>query len=136
MTRYLPCALHAVAVVAIAALAPLTLHGQGAQPAAQPAARDTTPRAALDTVLPRTAPLGARVDSTTDGGRFVRLADGTRWEVHPQDRPGADAWQSGQFVEVRDNPVPSGDPISGFNIVLMNAEARRAVVARFAGLAR
>ena len=136
MTRYSTGALRAAAAAALTALAPLALHGQGAQPATQPAAQDTARRVPRDTLLPRTAPLGARVDSATDGGRFVRLADGTRWEVHPQDRPGADAWQGGEFVEVRTNPVPSGDPIRGYNMVLVNAEARRAVVARFAGVGR
>ena len=147
LTRYLPGALRAAAVAALAALAPLALHGQvtqpparpdsqpAAQPAPQPAAQDTA-RSSRDAALPRTAPIGARVDSISDGGRFVRLADGTRWEVHPQDRPGADAWQRGEFVAVRESPIASGDPIRGFNIVLVNAEAHRAVVARFAGLTR
>ena len=130
MTRYFAASLFAAAVGATTPIAPLTLHAQDPQPAAP------APRPALDTLQPRTAPLGARVDTTTDGGRFVLLADGTRWEVDPQDRPGADAWQRGDFVLVRPNPAPTGDPIRGFNAVLVNGEARRAVLARFAGAPR
>ena len=128
MTRYFAAPLLAAAVAALAPLAP-TLYAQDPQPA--PASRS-----AADTLQPRLAPPGARVDSTADGGRYVLLADGTRWEVLPQDRPAADAWQGGAFVVVRMNPVPSGDPIRGYNVVLVNADARRAVVARFAGVTR
>ena len=79
LTRYLPGALCAAAVAAIAALTPLTLPGQVTQPPARP---DSQPAA-------RPAPQPAVQDTVRD-----------------------------------------------FNIVLVNAEARRAVVARFAGLTR
>ena len=129
MTRYLAGILVVAAIAATAALTPRSLSAQEPQPAAQ--------RMPQDTLQPRTAPIGARMDSTTAGGRFVVLADGTRWEIHPQDRPAADAWQVGDFVVVRFNPAASGDPIRGYNVVLVNAavsgEIGRGVLARFAG---
>ena len=57
-------------------------------------------RPRIDRWVPLTAPIGARVVETPDDGGYVRLADGTVWEVNLPDRPITDAWHAGDYVTV------------------------------------
>ena len=79
---------------------------------------------------PATAPLGARLVAAPDDGGFVRLADGTLWEISLPDRPTADAWRVHDYVAVA--PAPAG--VGEYDHILVNAHARTRVFARFAGL--
>jgi len=84
--------------------------------------------------LPWTAPLiatlGARLVATPEDGGFVRLADGTLWEVYVPDRTATVIWRAGDFVSVSRAPTAAGD----YDHLLINAPARTRALARFVGL--
>lgn len=110
-----------------------------AQPAAPPAAAmtpaqpvPTTPAPGATPALPPTAPLGAHVFRSTDGGTFIMLRDGTVWEIFYSDRAYTTVWQAGDFVTVRRSPARVGQ----FDYQLVNADRSRRVQARFAGFVR
>lgn len=83
------------------------------------------------TDVPVTVPIGARLVAAPDDGGFVRLADGTLWEISLPDRPTADAWRVRDYVAV--SPAAAG--VGEYDHILVNAHARTRAFARFAGLA-
>ena len=110
-----------------------------AQQVVPPAAAMTPARPTVPTTpqiqtpqLPSTAPFGAHVFRSTDGGTFVMLRDGTVWEIFHSDRPHTTVWQAGDFVTVRRSPARIGR----FDYQLVNAERDRNVQARFAGFVK
>src|SRR4051812_40762545 len=54
-------------------------------------------------------PLGFYIDSIIDDGRYVRLDDGTIWEVQSDFRAIVAGWTRDNFVEVRRVLAPTGD---------------------------
>ncbi len=78
-------------------------------------------------------PLGFYVDSIVDDGRYVRLEDGTLWEVQVDSRATVAGWQQGNFVEVRRIAAPTGD--YEWLFIKADAPSRQAAV-RFSGRAR
>jgi len=66
-----------------------------------------------------TVPPAARLVSTPDDGSFVRLADGTLWEVYPPDRTSTDAWHAGDYITVSLASTSVGD----FDHVLVDSNA-------------
>ena len=79
--------------------------------------------------LPRTAPNGAQIFRSADGGTFIMLNDGSMWEIYFSDRPSAAAWQVGDFVSVHERPARVGR----YAYQLVNAAGRGRVTARYAG---
>lgn len=79
---------------------------------------------------PVTAPVGARLVASPDDGGFVRLADGTLWEISLPDRPTAEAWRVRDYLAVAPAPAAVGE----YDHILINAHARTRAFARFAGL--
>lgn len=107
----------------------------------QPARWDASPRAGDQPgrgrwfrdrriIAPITAPPGARLVATPDDGSYVRLADGTLWDVYLPDRPDVDAWRRGDYVIVSRAAAGVGE----FDHLLVNASARSRAFARFVGL--
>jgi hypothetical protein len=84
----------------------------------------------------RLAPPGERLRRATDGGRYVALADGTVWEVHPSDRTGSDAWMGPAYIVVRTNPAPRRSGGVAYDYLLINGAEGRTVAARFVGVGR
>lgn len=83
--------------------------GSAAEPEAEPSQRgdrryDGRPWTPLSTIPP-----AARLVSIPDDGGFVRLADGTLWEVYPPDRTSTDAWNAGDYITVSLAPAAVGD---------------------------
>jgi hypothetical protein len=76
---------------------------------------------------PVTAPPGARVVSTPDEGTYVRLGDGTLWEVYLPDRTATVTWRRGDYVAVSPEATASGD----YDHVLVDTSARSRALARF-----
>jgi hypothetical protein len=81
--------------------------------------RDWTP---LSTVPP-----AARLVSAPDDGSFVRLADGTLWEVYPPDRTSTDGWHAGDYITVSLASTAVGD----FDHVLVDTNANTRAHVRF-----
>jgi hypothetical protein len=54
-------------------------------------------------------PLGFLVKGVEDGGRYVALEDGTRWEVEISDRATTASWQAEDFVTVHQISAPRED---------------------------
>jgi hypothetical protein len=88
-------------------------------------------RPRIDRWVPLTAPIGARVVETPDDGGYVRLADGTVWEVNLPDRPITDAWHAGDYVTVS-RVAAAGD----YEHVLINGADRTRAFARFVEVVR
>jgi hypothetical protein len=80
---------------------------------------------------PLTAPPGTRLISTPDEGTYVRLADGTLWEVYLPDRTSTVTWRRGDYVVVSRAASGSGD----YDYVLTDASARARALARFVDIA-
>jgi len=74
-----------------------------------------------------TVPPAARLESTPDDGSFVRLADGTLWEVYPPDRTFTDEWNAGDYITVTIAPTAQGD----FDHVLVDTNANTRAHVRF-----
>jgi len=74
-----------------------------------------------------TLPPAARLVSTPDEGSFVRLADGTLWEVYAPDRTFTDEWQEGDYVTVSQAPSAVGE----FDHVLIDTNANTRAHVRF-----
>ena len=74
-----------------------------------------------------TVPPAARLVSTPDDGSFVRLADGTLWEVYPPDRTSTDEWHPGDYVTVSLASTAVGD----FDHVLVDTNANTRAHVRF-----
>lgn len=54
-------------------------------------------------------PLGFAVTGVEDGGRYLTLDDGSRWEVELSDRATAAAWVADDFVNLEWIAAPRGD---------------------------
>ena len=78
-------------------------------------------------VAPLTAPPGARLISTPEDGTYVRLADGTLWEVYLPDRTSTVTWRRGDYVVVARAASSSGD----YDYVLADASTRARALVRF-----
>ena len=74
-----------------------------------------------------TIPPAARLVSTPDDGSFVRLADGTLWEVYVPDRTFTDEWQEGDYITVSLASTAIGD----FDHVLVDTHANTRAHVRF-----
>ena len=74
-----------------------------------------------------TIPPAARLVSTPDDGSFVRLADGTLWEVYVPDRTFTDEWQEGDYITVSLASTALGD----FDHVLVDTKANTRAHVRF-----
>jgi hypothetical protein len=74
-----------------------------------------------------TTPPASRLVSTPDDGSFVRLADGTLWEVSVQDRTFTDEWQEGDYITVSVASAAQGE----FDHVLVNTNANTRAHVRF-----
>ena len=74
-----------------------------------------------------TVPPAARLVSTPDDGSFVRLADGTLWEVYVPDRTFTDEWQEGDYITVSLASTALGD----FDHVLVDTKANTRAHVRF-----
>ena len=74
-----------------------------------------------------TVPPAARLVSTPDDGSFVRLADGTLWEVYPPDRTYTDEWTAGDYITVTLASTAVGD----FDHVLVDTNANTRAHVRF-----
>ena len=74
-----------------------------------------------------TIPPAARLVSTPDDGSFVRLADGTLWEVYVPDRTFTDEWQEGDYITVSLASTAMGD----FDHVLVDTHANTRAHVRF-----
>jgi hypothetical protein len=74
-----------------------------------------------------TVPPAARLVSTPDDGSFVRLADGTLWEVYPPDRTSTDEWHPGDYITVSLASTAVGD----FDHVLVDTNANTRAHVRF-----
>jgi hypothetical protein len=74
-----------------------------------------------------TVPPAARLVSAPDDGSFVRLADGTLWEVYPPDRTSTDEWHPGDYVTVSLASTAVGD----FDHVLVDTNANTRAHVRF-----
>ena len=81
-------------------------------------------------VAPMTAPPGARVSATPGDGAYVRLADGTVWEVYLPDRPTTVVWRNGDYVT-----VSRSAGVGDYDHVLVNGSARTRAFARFVEIA-
>jgi hypothetical protein len=74
-----------------------------------------------------TVPPASRLVSTPDDGSFVRLADGTLWEVYVSDRTYTDEWQEGDYITVSLASTAIGD----YDHVLVDASANTRAHVRF-----
>ena len=110
--------------------------GGGAPPAVvqpvQPAPQQ--PALPQPRALPRTAPNGAQVFRSADGGTFIMLDDGSMWEIYFSDRPNAAAWRVGDFVSVHPRAARVGK--FTYQLVNTNATGSAKVTARYAGYIR
>ena len=87
------------------------------------------PRAVGWTVF-STTPLGARLIDAPEEGGYVRLADGTLWEIYLPDRTATVTWRNGDYITVSRAAAATGD----FDHMLVNAPSNTRAYARFAGL--
>jgi hypothetical protein len=74
-----------------------------------------------------TVPPASRLAATPEDGGFVRLADGTLWEVYPPDRTSTDAWHAGDYITVSLASTAMGD----FDHVLVDTNANTRAHVRF-----
>ena len=77
-------------------------------------------------------PPGARVSATPEDGGYVRLADGTVWEVYTPDRTATVVWKPGDYVVVSPAPMASNE----YDFLLVNATDRTRALARFVDVVR
>jgi len=77
-----------------------------------------------------TTPLGSRLAEVPEDGGYVRLADGTLWEIYLPDRTATDTWETGDYITVSRAAAAVGD----FDHMLVNAPSNTRAYARFAGV--
>ena len=75
---------------------------------------------------PWVVPPGARLSALERGGDFVRLEDGSRWQVNLPDRPRVAAWRTGQWITIRRVPSVS----DGYDLELRNGTEGTRALAR------
>ena len=98
------------------------------EPTPEPAQRGRRSRTVFWTTPLSTVPPAARLDSTLDDGSFVRLADGTIWEVYPPDRTFTDEWNAGDYITVTIASIAQG---GDFDHVLVDTNANTRAHVRF-----
>ena len=101
--------------------------GSEAEPDAEPSQRGDRRYGGRAWTPLLTIPPAARLVSTPDDGGFVRLADGTLWEVYPPDRTSTDTWQAGDYITVSQAPAAVGD----YDHVLVDTKANTRAHVRF-----
>ena len=79
---------------------------------------------------PPNAEYGSRITDVRDGGGFVKLADGTVWEVLLAKRPEADTWKVGDYVLVSARAVVMG---GDYYFELINGRSGHGVEVKFKG---
>ncbi len=117
---------------ALAAVALISLVSSAASGQAEPG---PDPDTLIAVVTGQTAPVGASLRGAEEGGRYVVLGDGTRWEVHAPRRPTTDGWVGGDYIIVRRNPAFVRAQTVQYDYVLSNGATGSIVEARFVGLA-
>ena len=105
-------------------------NGEAVATEPEPSQRGARSRTLFWTPL-STVPPAARLDSTPDDGSFVRLADGTLWEVYPPDRTFTDEWNAGDYITVTIASTAVGD----FDHVLVDTNANTRAHVRFVDVA-
>ena len=75
-----------------------------------------------------TLPYGLYVSEVIEDGRYVKLEDGSVWEIRLPQRPVASSWQPGDFVQLKTIAAP----VDRFEILLTHGDYDRAE-ARLAG---
>jgi len=101
--------------------------GSAAEPDAEPSQRGDRRYDGRAWTPLSTIPPAARLVSIPDDGGFVRLADGTLWEVYPPDRTSTDAWNAGDYITVSLAPAAVGD----YDHVLVDTNANTRAHVRF-----
>jgi hypothetical protein len=79
---------------------------------------------------------GARVAELLNGGDFVRLEDGSVWEVYSPDRVATVNWKAGNLVIVRERNIAINSGGDMYDILLVNGEMGTSATARFRGLGK
>lgn len=102
------------------------LRGAGDEPVAQ----STRWHRGRPGLVPLSAPPGAPLVAAPEDGSFIRLADGTLWEVYLPDRTATAVWRRGDYIAVARAAAGVGD----YDHVLVNAPAHTRAVVRFVGL--
>lgn len=74
-----------------------------------------------------------RVAELISGGDFVRLEDGSVWEIYSPDRVATVGWKAGNTVIVRERNVVISSGDARFDMLLVNGEAGTSATARFRG---
>jgi hypothetical protein len=75
----------------------------------------------------------ARLAELINGGDFVRLEDGSVWEIYSPDRVATVRWKAGNTVIVRDRNIAINAGRAIFDVLLVNGEAGTSATARFRG---
>jgi len=78
----------------------------------------------------RTTPVGVRLSATRSGGGYVRLEDGSLWEVYLPDRPHTDTWRRGDYITVS----IAGAGVGEYDHFLLDVRSQSRALARFAGV--
>jgi hypothetical protein len=84
-------------------------------------------------------PTSFSLAQVVDGGQYVVLEDGSRWEIAPDDRPIAAAWTRDASIVISVIGAPTGDYDTRLTNVapdLDRQSAERHAAARFAGRVR
>ncbi len=102
----------------------------GAQAGAPEAVAAGDPNGGVSYAGPPSAEYGSRITEVRDGGGYVKLADGTVWEVLLAKRPEADTWKVGDYLLVSARAVAlDGD----YYFELINGRSGHGVAVKFKG---
>ena len=107
-------------VLALTLAAEAAAQAQSAAPAATYGCAESCYRVAL--------PLGLYVKEVLDDGGYVRLEDGSGWEIRLSQRPVASSWRPGDFVRIK----TIWAPVDNFEVLLSHGDSDKAE-ARLAG---
>lgn len=77
---------------------------------------------------------GARIAEMLRGGGWVRLEDGSLWEIYAPDRVATDNWKAGSYVVVRQRNIAVNSGNAQYDMLLVNGDAGTSATARFRGL--
>ncbi|HJU88063.1 MAG TPA: hypothetical protein VJ672_01640 [Gemmatimonadaceae bacterium] len=104
------------------------------EPAAAPATRQAQERPAHhpNSYLRN----GAKIAELLNGGDFVRLEDGSVWEIYASDRVATVNWKTGSLVIVRERNIAINSGGDIYDMLLMNGEAGTTATARFRGVGK
>ena len=79
---------------------------------------------------------GAKVAELLNGGDFVRLEDGSVWEIYATDRVATVNWKTGNTVIVRERNIAINSGGDTYDMLLVNGEAGTSATARFRGVGK